>query len=63
MALPLRPSELSLCLGYEHKQPAAPNPKITEFRENKKLTGQEGTVKALSVTLFMYCFLLLSHSY
>lgn len=53
MALPLRPSELSLCLGYEHRQPAAPNPKITEFRENKKLTGQEGTVKALSVTLFM----------
>ena len=66
MALPLRPSEFSLCLGYKHKQPAAPNPKITEFRENKKLTGQGGTTKALSGTLFIlfffFFFLLLSHS-
>ena len=56
MALPLRPSEFSLCLGYKHKQPAAPNPKITEFRENKKLTGQGGTPKALSGTLFIHFF-------
>lgn len=56
MALPLRPSEFSLCLGYKHKQPAAPNPKITEFRESKKLTGQGGTTKALSGTLFINFF-------